>query len=350
MTIEATQQRDAFRDGMLGADFEVREIREETREVDFVCSTESLDSYGTIIKQDWDLSRFDKNPVVLYSHNAYDLPIGQSVKHGVEKKRLLSTVKIATKEANPKAELVWQSLLQKTLRGISVGFRPLEYHWEKASEGEGEVLVFDRNLLCELSITPLPSNADALAQMRSMSPAARAALPPKTTATDPPSQQKPATERGEPEENRMSLEAENTALKSKVEATEAETRAAKADLAETRKQLDSERTAKTAIERELDKTRTDLASANERATKAEHEVIVRDVKALVGVKLAPAEVDEHIELAKKDRALFDKLMEKRAPMREMAPAIPPEPNTETRSVPSADPDEEFDALASKKGS
>lgn len=145
----------------------------------------------------------------------------------------------------------------------------------------------------------------------------------------------------------MSLEAENTALKAKVDSTEAQVRAATADLTEARKVADSERTAKVAIERELDKTRTDLVAANARAEKAEHEVIVRDVKALVGVKISPAEVDEQIELAKSNRSLFDKLMEKRSPMKEMAPAIPAEPNTETRAASSATADDEIAALAMK---
>ena len=38
------------------------------RSIDFVASTASLDSHGTIVEQDWDLGRYLRNPVVLLEH------------------------------------------------------------------------------------------------------------------------------------------------------------------------------------------------------------------------------------------------------------------------------------------
>jgi len=347
------QQRDASnQDRMLSHTMEIRAIREESREVDFICSTEALDAHGTVIKQDgWDLSRFTRNPVVLWCHNRSvdELPVGHAVSFGVENNKLIATIRIATIEANPKAEHVWQSIRQKTLRGVSVGFMPLEYHWEKDAEGGDEHLVFDRQVLCEISITPLPSNPEGLARTRQIAMDARALpLPNKTTATDSPPQEKPAAERGEQERTAMSDQiTEIAALKTNVATREAEVRAKEADLIESRKLLDTERAAKVAIERELDKARADLVAITARASKAEGDVVERDVRALVGVKITPAEVEEQIELAKSNRSLFDKLMSKRSVMQEMVPAIPAEPNTETRGASVGIADDELAAAAMK---
>ncbi len=80
--------------------------------------------------------------------------------------------------------------------------------------------------------------------------------------------------------------------------------------------------------------------------RAETAIVERDVRALVGVKITPAEVDEQIELAKSNRGLFDKLMEKRAPLQETRRVVQDEPaDNQFRAV--ADAEAELVALAMK---
>ena len=158
--------------GLLCSSMLVRSIREKDREADWVASTAAVDSYDTVIEQDWDgdhggLDRFRSNPVILFAHDSRSLPIGRALKVGVEnpgKKdaALVTTVKFATEKANPMAELCWQSVLEDTLRGMSVGWLP---GGAERREIDGVMrTVFIRNSLYELSVCPVPSNPEALSR------------------------------------------------------------------------------------------------------------------------------------------------------------------------------------------
>ncbi len=142
---------------------DVREVREDAREVDFVASTETIDSYGEIVKQNWRFERFAVNPVILFAHDSRSLPIGHATKFAVESNELRITVKFSTARANPFAELCFQSVLEKALRGGSVGFKPNTIRYEK--HNDREVCVLDDNELFEFSVCPLPANPDGLAQL-----------------------------------------------------------------------------------------------------------------------------------------------------------------------------------------
>jgi len=158
--------------GLMCSSMLVRSVREKDREVDWVASTLAVDSYDTVIEQDWEgehggLDRYRANPVVLFAHDSRSLPIGRALKIGVEnpgKKdaALVTTVKFATEKANPMAELCWQSVLEDTLRGMSVGWLP---GGTERREIDGVMrTVFIRNSLYELSVCPVPSNPEALSR------------------------------------------------------------------------------------------------------------------------------------------------------------------------------------------
>lgn len=139
-------------------------IREAARECDFVLSTDALDSYDERVEQSWKLDRFLRNPVALWSHDSRALPIGQWKSVRVEGGALRGTLKFATKDANPLAEQAWQSVLQGTLRAVSVGFRPGSVRTEEI--GGRDVTVLSENDLYECSLTPVPANPEALAELR----------------------------------------------------------------------------------------------------------------------------------------------------------------------------------------
>ena len=66
-------------------------------------------------------------------------------------------------DLNPKADKIRRKIEAGTLRAVSVGFMPLEYHWGDKRNGENEeVLYLDKNALLEVSIVAVPSNPEAL--------------------------------------------------------------------------------------------------------------------------------------------------------------------------------------------
>lgn len=162
----------------------VRAVDAEKRTVDVVASTEALDSHGTIVVQDWDLARFNRNPVVLWAHgggwaSTDELPLGRCTRAEVVNGQLECTIEFAGADVNPRAEQAFLAYKQGFLRAVSVGFFSRSYRWE---ERDGrEVLVLFNNELVELSCVPVGSNPDALARAL-----ARASNPGRmpTTETD----------------------------------------------------------------------------------------------------------------------------------------------------------------------
>lgn len=154
-------------DGILHRTFEV-EVRAakvgvngEARIIEFICSTEAIDSYGDVVVQDWDLARYTKNPVVLFGHNTRDLPIGKSVETVVEDGKLRAKVQFVDEKANPFAVQVYESLKQGSLNAVSVGFRPKKVQPGKV--GDKDVYFLSGNELLEISVVPVPANPEALA-------------------------------------------------------------------------------------------------------------------------------------------------------------------------------------------
>lgn len=155
----------------------------DSRSVDVVASTEAIDSHGTILRQNWDLSRFRENPVVLYAHDRHELPIGTASNVRVEAGQLRATLTFSSEALNPQAEQVWLNVKAGVLRGISVGFWPHTVRFEK--QDDKEVLVLDDLELLEISVVPVGSNPETLSEMRERAIAERAAPPVITTPIQP---------------------------------------------------------------------------------------------------------------------------------------------------------------------
>lgn len=150
----------------------------DPRTIRFIASTADIDGHGTIVRQNWQLNRFEPRGVVLYAHDASDIPIGTAVAK-VEDGKLVADVTFSTEDLNPKAEQVYRNVKAGIIRGISAGFMPHTVTCE--TQEDREIVVLDQNELFELSVTPCPSNANALAQLRSIG---RAAVPYKGTEPD----------------------------------------------------------------------------------------------------------------------------------------------------------------------
>jgi HK97 family phage prohead protease len=161
---------------------EIRSINAESRSIDFVISTESVDSQRTVFKIDgWDLSAYRANPVVAYNHFALgpdpDGIIGTSEVR-IENNQLVATLTL--EEGNRTADKVFRKLQNGTLRGASIGAIIEDGHWGNRANGEDpEILYFTKQRLMEWSVVSIPSNPDAV--KRSAGEEAFISLIPKPT-------------------------------------------------------------------------------------------------------------------------------------------------------------------------
>lgn len=159
-------------------------LSDESRSVDVIASTEAIDSHGTVIRQNWQLDRYRASPVVLYAHDSCELPIGLASNVRIQDGALCATLTFSTEDLNPQAEMVWKNVKAGTLRGVSVGFWPHSVRWE--TEEDREFVVLDDNELFEISMVPVGSNPETLAQMRARALATRAIEPAEKTSEQPP--------------------------------------------------------------------------------------------------------------------------------------------------------------------
>lgn len=312
----------------------VREIREDAREVDFVCSTEALDSWGTILEQDWDLKRYKANPVVLFAHKSRDLPIGQGRNVRVEgtgsERQLVATVWFSDKHQT--AREVWELVREKTLRGISVGFDFKSYRFEM--EKDVEYLILSDLELIELSVTPCPANPDCLSQLRARAsaPLTRGAdVAPAPSPTPPKPAQRSAEKTTMDEKQIEELQKRTAELTLKNAEIEARAKA----LTEERESLTKSVATLTS---ERDAATSKLELETKRADEAETIINKLEVRALVGKKITPAEEPEFVELRSTNKALYERMLAKKDDMpheKQVIPDVanqtPPTPAGDTRS-------------------
>jgi HK97 family phage prohead protease len=152
--------------------FDVRGIDAEARAFDMIASTAALDSHGDVVEQNFNLSRYKKNPVVLWNHNAFGfldgsrpedfLAIGKSSKIRVEDSALQMrmTLVSGTDAEEPLVNKIWRRVDQGVQRASSIGFRPGLVHEEKTPGGV--IYHLDENEIYEVSLVPIGSNPEAV--------------------------------------------------------------------------------------------------------------------------------------------------------------------------------------------
>ena len=134
-------------------------INKENSSLIGIFSTEDEDRHGDIVRQDWDLKSFKKNPVVINSHQYFDATevIGKVEDIKVnEDKQLEGKIKFAAEE-NPKAKIIFDLYAGGFLNAFSVGFIPKQF------DDKGTIL---KSELLELSTVSVPANAFALAKSK----------------------------------------------------------------------------------------------------------------------------------------------------------------------------------------
>lgn len=118
-----------------------------------VASSGSMDRDGDIlVPSGWELDNFRKNPVLLWAHDSYSLPIGKATDIGIVGNELKFNAKFAESE-NEFAGKVAKLMRGGFLNSFSVGFIPKE-----RDEG-GRMSKME---LLEISVVNVPANAEAL--------------------------------------------------------------------------------------------------------------------------------------------------------------------------------------------
>jgi len=147
------------------ASAEIKAIANESRTIEFILSTPSVDREGdTIAVEGWQLQHYLMNPVVQFAHLHQELPIAKSVATWIEGQKLRARDQFATAEDYDFADTVYRLLCGGFLNATSVGFNPME--WQPARERQNGIDFLKQELL-EHSIVPIPAHPDALIQARS---------------------------------------------------------------------------------------------------------------------------------------------------------------------------------------
>lgn len=140
----------------------------EKRILSYVCSSDRPDRMGDVIKQDgWDLTDYNKNPVVMGFHDYSTYPVGNSLKTFVEDGKLKMWILFADKETNEAADTAFKMCESGFMKASSVGFAPIESKIPSKEEREAlgmpaHGMLFNKQSLLEHSVCGVPANADAL--------------------------------------------------------------------------------------------------------------------------------------------------------------------------------------------
>lgn len=126
-----------------------------------IASTDTPDRDGEVIKQEgWDLTNFQKNPVLLASHNYHEFPIGKATDIAVHDGKLM--FKAVFSEATEKAKEAYALVKEGILSAFSVGFIPREYDQKEAR-------IITKAELLEISLVAVPANPAAIVLAKSFS-------------------------------------------------------------------------------------------------------------------------------------------------------------------------------------
>ena len=130
----------------------VKEVKSDGIITGAIASTENQDRDGEqLATTGWELDNFLRNPLLLWGHDAHELPIGKVLNIRVDGNKLIFDAQFAIKE-NDFAEKVWNMVKGGFLNAFSVGFIPKERDGDR----------FTRQELLEISLVNVPANAEAL--------------------------------------------------------------------------------------------------------------------------------------------------------------------------------------------
>jgi hypothetical protein len=144
----------------------LKAIGDGSKPMVFVASEETPDRRGdTVAVAGWKLTAFRKNPVFMYAHNHSIPPIGKVVEIWIDEPKLMVTAQFDDEDGF--AEAIHGKYLRRMMRGVSVGFKPLE--WKDIGDQGGRL--FTKQELVELSAVNVGMHPHALAKALASGPA-----------------------------------------------------------------------------------------------------------------------------------------------------------------------------------
>lgn len=133
------------------------------RALDIVIGTDAQDRYRDVIETaGYELDNYRRNPVVLWCHDYYQLPVGKALAVQIEGSALVARDQFTSQEENPFGFTVYKLLIGGYLSAASVGVDPLEWTYDEELRGYR----ISRQELLEHSIVPVPANPEALARAK----------------------------------------------------------------------------------------------------------------------------------------------------------------------------------------
>lgn len=139
-----------------------------SKNIQFVLSTQDVDrAWGggdTIRPDGWDWKNYEKNPVVLWSHDGFTPAIGRSTKIWLEDGKLMGEVEFAS-DIHPLAKLVEDLIRGGFVNACSVGFNPKKWVFN-SERGDWAADYLEQELL-EWSPCNIPCNPNALVAAKS---------------------------------------------------------------------------------------------------------------------------------------------------------------------------------------
>ena len=128
-------------------------------EVEFIVSTGALDAYGEKIDVGGiNLKDFKKNPVVLFGHDSFNLPIAKATKVYKDGDKLIARAKFYLKDEFPRK--VYDYIVDGFLQAVSIGGMVDEW-------GE-DGMTIKRMTMKEFSVVSIPANPEALVLNKSL--------------------------------------------------------------------------------------------------------------------------------------------------------------------------------------
>lgn len=144
---------------MKGFDGELVNKALEYGEIEVLVSNSGLDRHGErIILEGINISEIKKNPVLLWSHQYSDLPIGRITKIWKSQGNLYARLKF-DHDIYEFADTVYKMILRGTINAVSIGGLVEEY-------GE-DTSIIKKMQMIELSVVPVGAHPDALVTNKS---------------------------------------------------------------------------------------------------------------------------------------------------------------------------------------
>jgi HK97 family phage prohead protease len=140
---------------------EIKSTEDDKNIIECIGSYEAPDRDGDIVKIDGiDLGNFKKNPVILWAHDYWSLPIGKSLKTWKHDKSLKFQIEFTKEETYPFGNTVYKLYRDGFLKSFSIGFRP-DVQFAKFNDKRNGY-DFEKVELIELSCCAVPSNINAV--------------------------------------------------------------------------------------------------------------------------------------------------------------------------------------------